>query len=135
MGVISKNLFYFTTLLGYTFSMIYSEIVIMTTKHKRNLFGELKQGLEEVKAHRGKKITLRTHVINKQPHLVVSADLIRETREKMHMSRSVFALKLRVSSRTLEKWEQGETTPNGQAAALILLVRKYPDTLKRLAEI
>jgi len=41
----------------------------------------------------------------------------------------------RVYSRTLEKWEQGETVPNDQAAALILMVRKYPDTLKRLEDI
>lgn len=107
----------------------------MTTKHKRNLFEELKQGLEEVKAHKEKKITLRTHVIDKKPRLMVNAKLIRETREKMHMSRNVFALKLRVSPRTLEKWEQGETIPNDQAAALILMTRKYPDTLKRLEEI
>ena len=34
--------------------------------------------------------------------------------------------------RTLERWEQGRSKPNEQAAALIWLVRKYPDTLKRL---
>lgn len=107
----------------------------MASKQKRNLFEELKRGLNEIKAHRGKKITLRTHVIEKKPHLEVSAHLIRETRERMHMSRNVFALKLRVSPRTLEKWEQGETTPNDQAVALILMVRKYPDTLKRLEKL
>jgi len=37
-----------------------------------------------------------------------------------------------VSLRILEKWEHGETEPNYQAAALILMVRKYPDTLQRL---
>ena len=29
--------------------------------------------------------------------------------------------------RTLERWEQGRSKPNDQAAALILLVRKYPE--------
>lgn len=42
---------------------------------------------------------------------------------------------LRVSPRTLEKWEQGETVPNSQAAALLLMVKKYPETLDRLAKI
>lgn len=37
--------------------------------------------------------------------------------------------------RTLEKWEQGKTVPNDQAVTLILMVRKFPDTLKRLEEI
>jgi putative transcriptional regulator len=65
----------------------------------------------------------------------VSAKFIRKTRKALQMSRSVFALKLRVSPRTLEKWEQGETIPNGQAAALILMVNKYPDTLSRLEKL
>ena len=51
------------------------------------------------------------------------------------MSRAVFALKLRVPVRTLEKWEQGKTVPNDQAVALILMVRKFPDTLERLEDI
>lgn len=65
----------------------------------------------------------------------ISASLILDTRKKLHMSRAVFALKLRVSLRTLEKWEHGETSPNDQAAALILMVRKFPDTLKRLEKL
>lgn len=105
------------------------------TKQKRNLFKELKHGIEEITAYKSGKITLRTHKIQQKPRPKVDADFIRETRKELHMSRNVFALKLRVSPRTLEKWEQGETVPNDQAAALILMVRKYPDTLKRLEEI
>jgi putative transcriptional regulator len=44
----------------------------------------------------------------------------------------VFARQLRINLRTLEKWEQGRAKPNPQAAALVLLVRQYPDTLERL---
>ena len=47
------------------------------------------------------------------------------------MSRHLFAFKIGVNPRTLERWEQGRSKPNEQAAALIWLVRKYPDTLKR----
>lgn len=107
----------------------------MTTKKKRNLFDEIKQGILEIKAHKAGKITLRTHRFTKKPRLKVDAKIILDTREKLHMSRAVFALKLRVSVRTLEKWEQGETEPNDQAAALILMVRKFPDTLDRLEKI
>jgi putative transcriptional regulator len=39
------------------------------------------------------------------------------------------------AERTLENWEQGRARPNAQAALLIRLVRKYPDTVRRLAEI
>jgi hypothetical protein len=48
---------------------------------------------------------------------------------------NVFALELRVYPRTMEKWEQGKTVPNEQASALILMARKYPDTLERLETI
>jgi putative transcriptional regulator len=107
----------------------------MTIKKKRNLFEELKQGILEIKDHKAGKITLRTHKLEKKPRPILSPKLILDTREKLHMSRAVFALKLRVPVRTLEKWEQGKTVPNDQAVALILMVRKYPDTLDRLEDI
>lgn len=102
---------------------------------KRDIFGEIMEGIEAMREHREGKITLRTHVIEDRPIPPVNAEEIRETRERLHLSRGVFARCLRVSQRTLEKWEQGRTKPNDQATALILLVRKYPDTLKRLAEL
>ena len=51
------------------------------------------------------------------------------------MSQRVFATQLRTNARTLERWEQGRSAPIEQAAALILLVRQFPDTLDRLAAI
>ena len=42
---------------------------------------------------------------------------------------------LRIKERTLEKWEQARAKPNPQAAALVLLVRRYPDTLERLEKV
>jgi transcriptional regulator with XRE-family HTH domain len=53
-------------------------------------------------------------------------------REKLHLSRGLFARCLRTNVRTLEKWEQGRAKPNAQAALLIELVRQYPDTIERL---
>ena len=58
--------------------------------------------------------------------------LLKEIAEALKMSRHVLAFKLGVNPRTLERWEQGRSKPNEQAAALIWLVRKYPDTLERL---
>lgn len=107
----------------------------MTAKKKRNLFEELKQGILEVNDHKAGKITLRTHKIEKNPCPKISPEFILATREKLHMSRAVFALKLRVPLRTLEKWEQGTTVPNDQAVVLLLMVNKYPDTLERLEKI
>ena len=56
-------------------------------------------------------------------------------RVSLRCSRAVFARKLRINERTLEKWEPGRAKPNPQAAALVLLVRKYPDTLERLDQV
>jgi putative transcriptional regulator len=101
---------------------------------KRKLFDELMEGVAAMKAHRtGKaKLTLRTYTVKPKPLPKVDSRLIKDTRERLQCSRAVFARKLRVNERTLEKWEQGRAKPNPQAAALVLLVRKYPDTLERL---
>jgi len=44
--------------------------------------------------------------------------MIKVIRKKLHVSRNVFARRLRVSARTLENWEQGRAKPNAQAATL-----------------
>lgn len=103
--------------------------------NKRNLFQELKRGIKEAQVHNKGKVTLRTYKHEKKELPKIDAILIRDTREKLHLSRAVFAARLRIQLRTLEKWEQGKTVPNDQAAVLILMVRKYPDTLNRLEKI
>jgi len=104
-------------------------------KQKRKLFDELMEGIDAMRAQREGKITLRSHEVEELPPLEVDADLIRDTRERLHLSRAVFARRLRVSTRTLENWEQGRARPNAQAAALILMVRQFPDTLDKLSEL
>jgi len=42
---------------------------------------------------------------------------------------------VRLNVRTLENWEQGRAKPNAQAALLIRMVQRFPDTVRRLAEI
>ncbi len=104
-------------------------------KKKRDIFGEIMEGIDSMRRHREGKITLRTHAIEEKPLPRINPEMILETRERLNLSRSVFARRLRVAQRTLEKWEQGRSKPNDQATALILMVRKYPDTLDRLAEL
>ena len=99
---------------------------------KRNLFQELMSGVEAMRQHREGRLTLRTQRVVPIALPPLNPQLVRETREALHMSRQVFALKLGVNPRSLERWEQGRSKPNEQAAALIWLVRKYPDTLERL---
>ena len=81
------------------------------------------------------KITLRTHEVDELAPMTVNAEMIRDIREKLHVSRAVFARRLRVSSRTLENWEQGRAKPNAQAATLIMMVSQFPDTLDKLSSL
>lgn len=102
---------------------------------KRNIMGELMEGVAAMKDYRQGKITLRSYKIEAAPLPKVDSKLILDTRKKLRFSRVVFARKLRINERTLEKWEQGRAKPNPQAAALVLLVRRYPDMLARLDEV
>ncbi|HMD96320.1 MAG TPA: helix-turn-helix domain-containing protein [Terriglobia bacterium] len=101
----------------------------------RKIFDELMEGVAAMKGHREGKVTLRSYKVEARPLPKVDSKLIRETREKLRCSRAVFARKLHINERTLEKWEQGRAKPNPQAAALVLLVRRYPDTLQRLEKL
>ena len=104
----------------------------MAKSRKRDVFGEMMEGVRAMRGHREGRITLRSHHIMPLSLPSIDEQTIRDTRERLHMSRSAFAHRLGVNPRTLERWEQGRSKPNDQAAALILLVRKYPDTLARL---
>lgn len=102
---------------------------------KRNIAAEIVQGLEEYRAHCEGRITLRTSHVEPITVPPLTPEVIRDAREAHNMSRQVFARRLGVNARTLERWEQGRSKPNEQAAVLIALVNKYPDTLDRLASL
>ena len=101
-------------------------------RRRRSLFREITSGVEAMREHREGRLTLRTAEVGPITVPRVDPDFVRETREAFRMSRQVFAFKIGVNPRTLERWEQGRSRPNEQAAVLIWLVRRYPDTLRRL---
>ena len=102
---------------------------------KRNLFAELQEGFEALAEERKGKRTLRTHEVEIRPAPEVTAEEIIALREHLNLSRPVLARYLRTNPRTLENWEQGRAHPNAQAALLIRLVQRYPDTVDRLATV
>jgi putative transcriptional regulator len=103
-----------------------------TKRRKRSVFGEIRSGIQSMRRHRENRLTLRTTQVEPIAVPNIDPDLVRETREALGMSRQVFAFKIGVNPRTLERWEQGRSKPNEQAAVLLWLVRRYPDTLRRL---
>ena len=102
---------------------------------KRKLFDNLMEGLQSLAEHRDGKRTLRTHVVKVKPAPRVTGAEVKRLRERMNLSLSLFAYHLRTNVRTLENWEQGRAKPNAQAALLIKLVARYPDTVERLGRL
>ena len=99
---------------------------------KRDIFAELTEGLGALKSQREGKVTLRTFKAESKPAPVLSPQDVLDVREKLHLSRPVFARYLRTNPRTLENWEQGRAKPNAQAALLIRMVAQFPDMVQRL---
>ena len=104
-------------------------------KGKRDLFAELREGITALADERTGKRTLRTHRVQTRPVPRVTPRELVKVRERLNMSRALFAGYLRTNVRTLENWEQGRAKPNAQAALLIALVNRYPDTVQRLAAV
>jgi len=102
---------------------------------RRDLFAELSEGMAALAEARHGKRTLRTHAIEYKPAPKITPRELIRVREDLKISRALFAVYLRTNVRTLENWEQGRARPNAQAALLINLVKRYPDTVQRLSTI
>ena len=102
---------------------------------KRNLLGEMMDGVQDMKAEREGKLTLRSFKVDATAAPQITAEELVQLRDRLHVSRAVFARYLRTNARTVEGWEQGRAKPNAQAALLIKLVEKYPETVAHLATI
>jgi len=102
---------------------------------KRDIFSELAEGLDALKSEREGKLTLRTFKVESKPLPELSPQEVLQVRERLHLSRPVFASYLRTNPRTLENWEQGRAKPNAQASLLIRMVAQFPDMVQRLAAI
>ena len=99
---------------------------------KRDISSEMLQSIEDFKQYREGKLTLRTHQIPDTVLPDLTKEDIQRIRVAFNMSRALFAKKLKVSPRSLERWEQGLSKPNQQAIVLLSLVKKYPDILDRV---
>lgn len=104
-------------------------------KQKRDIFGELTEGFAALKDQREGKVTLRTFKMESNPAPAISAREVVKTRERLRLSRPVFARCLRTNPRTLENWEQGRAKPNAQATLLIRMVAKHPEIVELLESV
>ncbi len=100
---------------------------------KRNLFADVSEGFVALADGRAGRLTLRTSAVEIKRAVEISASDLLALRERLRLSRPILAAYLRTNPRTLENWEQGRAKPNAQAALLIRLVEKFPDTVERIA--
>ena len=63
----------------------------MSKSKKRNVFGELMEGVQARRAHREGRISLRSHHVPVLSLPRVDQRLTRSTRERLHLSRAAFA--------------------------------------------
>jgi putative transcriptional regulator len=64
---------------------------------KRNIFGELMEGVAAMKNRRKGKLTLRSYKVEVAPLPKVDSKFLRDTRKKLRCSRAVSARKLRIN--------------------------------------
>jgi putative transcriptional regulator len=93
---------------------------------KRDIGQEILDGIQEVKAYKAGKKSLRVHSLKKpSPPKVIRA--------KLKLSQSAFAGLMGVSLRTVQDWEQGRRKPSGPAVALLRIAEQQPDVFMQLS--
>ena len=88
---------------------------------KRDIWQEVLDGVREIKAGRGKRVSV-------EPRSPIA-----RARLKAGLTQAQFAALLGVSQRTLEQWEQGRRTPSGAAKTLIRVAVLHPEILREIA--
>ena len=63
------------------------------------------------------------------PDIQLSTIQIKEIREQMNLSQTVFAKLLNVSPSSIRQWEQGKRQPTGATQVLLELLKKTPNLL------
>jgi putative transcriptional regulator len=95
----------------------------MTKSNDRNLFEELRGGLQEIRAFNEGRVRLRTHRVAEPDVAAI--------RTKMGLTQDEFAALIGVSTRTLQNWEQGHRRPRGPARALLMIAQTDPGAALR----
>ena len=95
-----------------------------------DFFGELMEGLTEALAHSKGKAAADTFTRKRSlPDINVA-----QVRNSLHMTQKGFASVLGVSTRTVEAWEAGRSTPTPTARKLIYLIREEEELVNKLME-
>jgi putative transcriptional regulator len=98
-------------------------------KKQVKIFNELKEALEDVMDYRaGKPVNLRVTRIPERPKQI-SPKEVREIRNSLQASQTLFATYLNVSANAVRSWEQGTRRPRQAALKLLMIAKKNPKAL------
>ena len=91
---------------------------------KRNLYEELREGIEEMRQFDKGNVELVIH----------APDIpdVKKIRKSMGVTQIEFAAMLRSSVKTIQNWEQRRVSPSGPALALLMIAEKQPEALSVL---
>lgn len=102
---------------------------------KTKLGQGLIKGLKEAVLFEQNKINLKSTAIeipDSPPDFTKSE--VKEVREFLNVSQSLFAKILGVSGHTVKSWELGSNKPSGSSARLIQMAKQNPNTFKELIQ-
>lgn len=111
-----------------TFSSTLSEEEIARNFENMDFFTGIMSGLEEALAFENGSAKAAT-IIRKRSLPTVDSVEVRKT---LNMTQKEFARILGVSSRTVESWEIGRSTPTPTARNLLYLISKNPSLVSEL---
>lgn len=89
-----------------------------------------RQPLNEAIVHAEGKHEVRQRKISIKPLPTLNATDIRQIRQSLEMTQTLFAQALGVSKKTIEAWEAGTNVPNGSAKKLLQLFAENPELVK-----
>lgn len=113
-----------------TFKTSLSDEEIENNFKDMDFFGELMDGLTEALAYSKGKAAADTFTRKRS---LPDVDVC-QTRKELHLTQKGFANVLGVSSRTVESWEAGRTTPTPTAKKLIYLIHEDNSLVEKLTE-
>ena len=113
-----------------TFKTLLSTQQIDNNFEKFDFFSGIMEGLEEALEYERGKASAETFA-RKQSLPSVN---VAEVRESLNMTQKKFATVLGVSSRTVEAWECGKSTPTPTAKKLIYLIQNNHSLVDELLE-
>ncbi len=98
-------------------------------KKRVKIFDELKEALEGARDYRlGNRTDLRVTEIPAPPKKITPRE-IRQIREALNASQTIFAVYLNVSTNAVRSWEQGTRRPQHATLKLLTIAKRNPQAL------